>query len=365
MNCTNQQILLMRHPQGAPRLDDFKLSEAPLRALEEGEILLKTLCFSLDPYMRGRMSGIKTYIEPFALGEVIVGLAVCTVEESKSDQFQVGDRLLTFTGWQKYAIYKPTELPEGQKASLDSPTKLPLDVKPSYFLDVLGMTGFTAYSGLMKIGQPKAGETVVVSAATGAVGSIVGQLAKLQGCRVVGIAGGATKCRYAVETLGFDACLDHHSKTLTADLKAACPAGIDIYFENIGGPTFWVVFQQLNPFARVPICGAIAWYNDLFTLQKPKGIFSKILPFIRVFCHFDKTPAILSMMIGKRIKMQGLLVTDFYEQFNDFLDEMSPLLMASKIIMKEDIVIGLENAPQAFIGLLEGKNFGKMIIEIP
>jgi NADPH-dependent curcumin reductase CurA len=341
MSLMNQQVLFLKHPIGAPKLDDFDLVEKPVPDLQDGEVLVKTLYFSLDPYMRGRMSDAKSYAQGFPLGEVMGGGAVCVVEESKNPTLKVGEVVMTFTGWQTYAVLKNAEIPMLQK--------LPKDIQPSLFLGALGMPGFTAYYGLLHIGEPKAGETVVVAAATGPVGSMVGQLAKARGCHVVGIAGGQEKCRFATHELGFDGCVDHKSDSFEEDLKKACPKGIDVYFENVGGHVFKAIFPLLNNFARVPICGMIASYNATSQADDPS---------------YNLGSAILRVILVKRMRFQGFIISEHYDHYNTFLAEVVPLVQSGKIKFKEDVVKGIENSPQAFIGLLEGKNFGKLLIEI-
>lgn len=339
MSIVSKQMLLVNYPVGKPKLDDFKLVETPLPEIKNGEALIKTIYFSLDPYMRGRMSQANSYAEGYKLGEVMYGGAVCVVEQSKNPLLNVGDLVSTFTGWQTHAVLNDAAIKMTQKP--------PKEIKPSLSLGALGMPGFTAYHGLMKIGEPKAGETVVVAAATGPVGSMVGQLAKLKGCRVVGIAGGSEKCAYAVSELGFDVCLDHKSATFKDDLKNACPKGIDIYFENVGGMVFDAVRPLLNIFARVPLCGFISAYNQINNL-KETGFSTSIL---------------LEILI-KRMRVQGFIISDHFNHINEFLNEVAPMVLSGKIKFKEDFVKGIENAPAAFIGMLEGKNFGKLIIEI-
>ncbi len=367
MSLINQQIHLIKRPAGEVKPSDFKLVEAPVPALKKGEVLLKTEYFSLDPYMRNRMNDLKSYAEAFKLNEVLTGHSICRVEESNSPDLKAGDMVLASTGWQKYAVIKPT-LSETMGFDERTVTKLDPAVKPSLYLGTLGMPGFTAYHGLLEIGQPQAGETVVVAAATGPVGSMVGQLAKAKGCHVVGIAGGPEKCRYAIEHFGFDACIDHTSKTMAKDLKQACPKGIDIYYENVGGTIFKAVLPLLNAFARVPVCGAIQWYNDAATLAEKSFSFDQILPriaaFFRTFFHLDQTPLIWFNLIGKRLKLQGFIISDHYKGYGKFLKETIPLVHSGKIKVKEDIVKGIENAPQAIAGLLRGKNFGKLVIEV-
>jgi len=268
----------------------------------------------------------------------MIGGTVSRVERSLHPDYQTGDLVLGFSGWQDYAVSDGTGL-----------TKLdPRMPQPSLALGALGMPGFTAYMGLLDIGQPKAGETVVVAAASGAVGSVVGQIAKLKGCRVVGIAGGAKKCRSVVDELGFDACIDHHSADFKQQLATACPEGIDVYFENVGGKVFDAVLPLLNPVARIPVCGLIAHYNDT---ELPEGP--------------DRLGLLTRTLLTKRIKMQGFIIFDDYgHRYGEFYSQMSTWLNEGKIIFREDIVDGLENAPQAFIGLLEGKNFGKLVIRV-
>lgn len=364
----NKQVILVKRPNGIPHLTDFKIIETAVPDLNDGEVLLKTIYFSLDPYMRGRMNSSKgSYIECFKLGVPLDGAAICVVEQSRNEQLKPGDVVLTDTGWQTYAVSK-RKVSEMANLKIDALAKLPDAVKPSLFLGALGMPGLTAHYGLLEIGQPKPGETVVVAAATGPVGSMVGQIAKIKGCRVVGIAGGDKKCQYAVREFGFDACINYKSKTFQQDLKQACPNKIDVYFENVGGKVFKVVLGLLNNFARVPVCGIITYYNDGSTLQEPglklSTVFGKLQALFRMFFHLDQTPLILSSILGKRLKFQGFIVSDHFDQFTNFLNETLPLIQSGKIKIKEDIVKGIENSPEAFIGLLQGKNFGKLIIEI-
>jgi len=331
----NRRFLLASRPHGAPAPDNFKLEQSPVPAPAAGQVLLRTVYLSLDPYMRGRMSDAPSYAAHVEIGEVMVGGTVSRVEASEHADYKPGDLVLSYSGWQDYALSDGKGL-----------TKLDAKLgKPSYALGVLGMPGFTAYMGLLDIGQPQAGETVVVAAATGAVGSVVGQIAKLKGCRVVGIAGGADKCKYAVEELGFDACIDHRAADFPQQLAAACDKGIDVYFENVGGAVFSAVLPLLNLHARVPVCGLIANYN---AAGKPEGP--------------DHLPGLMGKLLVRRIKMQGFIIFDYYHRYQEFFKDMSGWLAAGKIKFREDIVDGLENAPQAFIGLLEGKNFGKLVI---
>ena len=334
----NRQILLASRPVGAPTASNFALAQTALPVAGPGQVLLRTVYLSLDPYMRGRMSDAASYAAAAALNAPMVGATVCRVADSQHPDFAEGDWVLAYTGWQDYALSDGTGL-----------TKLDAAMaRPSYALGVLGMPGFTAYMGLLDIGAPKAGETVVVAAATGAVGSVVGQIAKLKGCRVVGIAGGADKCRSAVQELGFDACIDHHSPDLAAQLAAACPQGIDVYFENVGGKVFEAVLPLLNTGARVPVCGLIAHYNATALPDGP-----------------DRSPLLMRTLLTKRIRMQGFIIFDDYgHRYPEFLKDMGQWLTEGKVRFREDIVDGLENAPQAFIGLLEGKNFGKLVVRV-
>ena len=337
-NLQQRRIVLAKRPQGAPTADTFKLQTLAMPALGDGQVLLQTLFLSLDPYMRGRISEAKSYAQSVGIGELMVGATVSRVQTSTHPDYQAGDLLLGNTGWQDWAISDGHGL-----SRLD-----PQMVHPSWALGVLGMPGFTAYTGLLEIGQAKAGETVVVAAATGAVGALVGQIAKIKGCRMVGIAGGAEKCRYAVEELGFDACLDHHDPALAEHLAAACPQGIDVYFENVGGKVFQAVLPLLNVGARVPICGLIAQYN---AQELPSGP--------------DQSPLLMRALLTKRIRMQGFIIFDHYDhRFAEFFMQMSQWLTGGRIKVLEDVIDGLENAPQAFIGLLEGRNFGKLIVRV-
>jgi NADPH-dependent curcumin reductase CurA len=334
---TNRSIVLNSRPHGAPTAADFRLQESAVPVPQDGQVLLRTLYLSLDPYMRGRMSDAASYAAPVEIGAPMIGATVSRVEASRHPGFAVGDLVLAFSGWQDYALSDGAGL-----------RKLAGLAQPSSALGVLGMPGFTAYMGLLDIGQPKPGETVVVAAASGAVGSVVGQVAKLQGCRVVGIAGGAEKCRYVVDELGFDACIDHRSADFAQQLAAACDKGIDVYFENVGGAVFDAVLPLLNARARVPVCGMIADYN---ATELPPGP--------------DRLRLLTRTVLTKRIRMQGFIIFDDYgDRYGEFLAQMSEWVKAGKIKFREDIVDGLENAPQAFIGLLEGKNFGKLVIRV-
>ena len=281
----NRRIVLNARPRGAPTAEDFRFENAPVPKPEAGQVLLRTLYLSLDPYMRGRMSEGPSYAAPVAIGDVMVGGTVSRVEVSRNDDFKVGERVLSYTGWQDYALSDGKGL-----------TAISYEERhPSRALGVLGMPGFTAFMGLLDIGRPAAGETVVVAAASGAVGSVVGQIAKLKGCHVVGIAGGEDKCRYVIDELGFDFCVDHRADDLPGHLAAACPQGIDVYFENVGGAVFDAVMPLLNTQARVPVCGLIAAYN---ATELPPGP--------------DRLGLLMGTLLRKRIKMQGFIVFDDY-----------------------------------------------------
>ncbi len=338
-NSVNSRIVLHSRPFGAPTAENFRLEKIAVPVPSAGEVLLRTLYLSLDPYMRGRMNDAPSYAAPVAVGDVMVGGTVSRVEISRNRDFQPGDLVLGSSGWQEYALSDGTDL-----TGLDARMQ-----HPSLALGLLGMPGFTAYMGLLEIGQPKEGDTLVVAAASGAVGSVVGQIAQLlKGCRVVGIAGGAAKCRYVVEELGFDACIDRHSADFPQQLAAACPKGIDVYFENVGGAVFDAVLPLLNAGARVPVCGLIAQYNDT---RLPHGP--------------DRLRLLTRTLLTRRIKMQGFIIfEDFGDRYGEFYQRMSAWLAEGRIRYREDVVDGLEKAPEAFIGLLEGKNFGKLIVRV-
>ncbi|HDY7661342.1 TPA: NADP-dependent oxidoreductase [Vibrio vulnificus] len=334
---TNRQIVLASRPVGAPTADNFALTQSDIPTPAQGEILLRSVYLSLDPYMRGRMSDAKSYAEPVGIDEVMVGGTVCQVEASNHAEFEVGEWVLAYTGWQDYALSNGEGLIKlGKQPS-----------HPSYALGVMGMPGFTAYMGLLDIGQPKEGDTLVVAAATGAVGSMVGQIGKLKGCRVIGIAGGEEKCQFAKEILGFDECIDHKAADFAEQLAKACHNGIDIYFENVGGKVFDAVMPLLNTGARIPLCGLISQYNATSLPEGP-----------------DRMSMLMAQLLIKRIKMQGFIIFDDYgHRYGEFAADMTQWLAQGKIHYREHLVQGLENAPDAFIGLLEGKNFGKMVVQ--
>ncbi|HEY2809593.1 MAG TPA: NADP-dependent oxidoreductase [Steroidobacteraceae bacterium] len=333
----NRRFILARRPQGEPSVQDFVLEKQPVPAAGPEQLLLRTRYLSLDPYMRGRMNDAPSYVPPVAIGEVMTGQTVSVVEASNIEGFQVGDLVLAVAGWQDYAVADARQV-----------TKIdPAIPRLSYALGVLGMPGLTAYVGLLDIGQPKPGETVVVGAATGGVGSIVGQLAKIRGCRVVGVAGGPEKCDYAVQTLGFDACVDHRDAALRERLAAECPQGIDVYFENVGGVTLAAVMPLMNVGARMPVCGLVAWYN---LEQLPQGV--------------DRTPQFLTQVLKKRIKVQGFIIFDHFQRMAEFYQDMNAWVRDGKVRYREQILDDLENAPQGLIGLLRGENFGKLVVRV-
>jgi NADPH-dependent curcumin reductase len=328
----NRQVLLKSRPEGMPSLDNFELTQAPVPEPGEGQVLMRILYLSLDPYMRGRMSAAKSYAAPATVGRAMVGGTVAEVVQSLNPDFASGDIVLGYGGWQEYALLSGAGL-----RKLD-PKMAPV----STALGVLGMPGMTAYAGLLEIGQPKSGETVVVAAASGAVGSVVGQIAKIKGCRAVGIAGGAEKCRFVTDELGFDACVDHRARDFAAQLAGACPKGIDVYFENVGGAVQQTVWPLLNDFARIPVCGLIAQSSAVTPVPGPDMV----------------------SVLRKRLLLRGFIVYDFAAKEPDFLRDVGEWVRTGRIKYREDIVDGLENAPAAFLGLLQGKNFGKMLVRV-
>jgi NADPH-dependent curcumin reductase len=331
----NRCIVLASRPHGRPSADHFRLEEAPVPEPGPGQVLCRTLYLSLDPYMRGRMSDAASYTNPVQIGEGMVGATVGQVVRSNLEGFAPGDFVVGYGGWQDYALFGA-----GDARKID-PAIAPI----STALGVLGMPGETAYVGLREIGRPNAGETLAVAAASGPVGSVVGQIAKIRGCRVVGIAGSRDKCDYVTGELGFDACLDHHAPDFADALRAACPDGVDVYWENVGGRVFEAVLPLLNDFARVPVCGLVAWYN---ATELPPGP--------------DRTPLLLRNMLVKRLTMRGFIVWDF--EPGDFVLEVGRWIREGRIRYREDIRDGLENAPAAFLGLLQGENFGKLLVRV-
>ena len=328
----NRQVRLKSRPVGEPTVDNFELADAPVPEAKDGEVLRRTIYLSLDPYMRGRMSDGPSYAQPVAIGGVMGAHTVSEVIESRHAGFTRGDIVTGYDGWQSYGVSNGKDL-----RTLD-PKAVPI----STAIGVLGMPGMTAYVGLMDIGKPKAGETVVVSAASGAVGAVVGQLAKIKGCRAVGIAGSPDKCKYVVEELGFDACINYKTDDLVPALKAACPSGVDIYFENVGGAVFAAILRVINKDARIPLCGIISEYN---ATGNPSG------------------PNLRPLLVN-RATITGFIVSDHPERAPAFLQEVAPLVMSGRLKFREDIVEGLDHAPDAFIGLLKGKNFGKLMVRV-
>jgi NADPH-dependent curcumin reductase len=332
----NRQILFASHPQGAPTPENFQYAESPIPEPGPGQLLLRNRYLSLDPYMRGRMSTAKSYAKGFEIGQPLGGGTVSEVVASNNPAFAPGDLVQAMGGWQDYAL-----------SGGDGLLKIDPAIAPvTTALGVLGMPGMTAYTGLANIGRPKPGETLVVAAAAGPVGSAVGQIARLKGARTVGIAA-ANKLAYLTGELGFDAAIDRRSPDLPAELRRACPDGIDVYFENVGGAVSDAAMPLLNDFARVPVCGLIAQYSQT---EPPAGP--------------DRLPQLMRMTLTKRLRIQGFIVWDFREQLPDFLREMGAWVREGKIKYREDIVDGLEKAPEAFIGLLRGDNFGKLIVRI-
>ena len=334
----NRRWVLASRPHGAPTPENFRLEEQPIPEPGEGQVLLRTEWLSLDPYMRGRMSDAPSYSPPVEIGAVMVGGTVSRVERSNHPDFKPGEWVLGYSGWQTHALSDGKDLVKLG----DNPAH------PSCSLGILGMPGFTAYMGLLDIGQPKSGETLVVAAATGPVGATVGQIGKIKGCRVVGVAGGEEKCRHAVEVLGFDQCIDHHADDFAQQLADACPDGIDVYYENVGGKVFDAVLPLLNTSARVPICGLVSGYN---ATDLPDGP--------------DRLPLLMGTLLKKRIRMQGFIIAqDYGDRIDEFQAQMGRWVQEGKIHYREQVTDGLENAPQALIGLLEGKNFGKVVIRV-
>jgi NADPH-dependent curcumin reductase CurA len=333
----NLQVVLASRPTGRPSHENFEIVRTPIPAPGEGQVLLRIRYLSLDPYMRGRMSAAKSYAAAVEIGQVMEGGTVGEVLESRHPDYKPGDVVLSHSGWQSYAVADAKAL-----RKLD-PNQAPVTAA----LGVLGMPGFTAYAGLLTIGRPKAGETVVVAAASGPVGATVGQIARIMGARAVGIAGGAEKCALVREEFGFDAAIDHRSPTFSEDLRAACPDGIDVYFENVGGAVWDAVFPLLNTFARIPVCGLIAQYNATGPFEGP-----------------DRLPILMRDVLTKSLTIRGFIQREFTDQRPAFYRDMVEWIADGRVKYKEDIVQGLENAPEAFFGLLEGRNFGKLIVQV-
>jgi len=328
----NTRVLLANRPEAEPSPSDFRLERGEVPEPGEGEVLLRTIYLSLDPYMRGRMRDVKTYVEPQPLDEVMEGAVVGEVLESRHDEYEAGDHVLAQTGWQEYAAA------DGELLMPVDPELAPL----SYYLGILGMPGLTAYVGLLDIAEPREGETVLVSAASGAVGSVVGQLARIRGCRVVGIVGTDEKCRYITDELGYDAAINRRTQTIDDALQETCPDGIDVYFENVGGDILKTVLWHLNPHARIPLCGLIAEYNEP---ELPPGP--------------NLTPVLIN-----RVRIQGFIVMDHFDRQPDFFADVAGWLQEGEMTYREDVVRGLEKAPEAFLKLFDGDNFGKLVVQV-
>ena len=327
---TNKAWTLASRPSGPVSEDNFKLVESEAPRPKDGEVLVKSLWLSLDPYMRFRMDDVKSYAPSVQIGEVMVGQGAGEVVESKHPAFKQGDTVLVQSGWQLYACAKGDDL-----------TKVDAGRAPlSYYLGVLGMPGMTAYFGMKEVGAPKPGETVVVSAASGAVGAVVGQLAKIAGCRAVGVAGGTAKCDYVVKELGFDACVDYRAGNLFRDLREACPKGADVYFDNVGGEVLETMLRLMTNFSRIVVCGRIAERDE-------------------PYCHKS-----LGLLIGKRIRMQGILVFDWKDRYPEGIETLAGHLAQGRLKYRESVVEGIENAPKGFIALLKGGNFGKQLVKL-
>ena len=337
MPMTTKAITLARRPVGDPTPEDFALVERSCPDPGPGQVRLETLWLSLDPYMRGRMSAARSYAKSVEVGEVMVGQGIARVESSQHPDHRAGDIVLAPTGWQTATLSDGTGL-----VRLD-----PVPQPVTAALGVLGMPGMTAYSGLQEIGKPKPGETVAVAAATGPVGATVGQIAKLRGCRTVGIAGGAEKCRLLTETFGFDAAVDHRAPDFAERLKQACPDGIDVYFENVGGAVFAAVLPLLNDFARIPVCGLVAQYN---ATELPPGP--------------NRVPELMRAVLSRRLTLRGFIVWDFAHLENEFRREVGAWVRDGRITFLEHRIEGLENAPQGLIDMLAGRNTGKVVVKI-
>ncbi|BFM03247.1 NADP-dependent oxidoreductase [Psychrobacter alimentarius] len=335
---TNRQIKLASRPQGEPKAENFDLVTSDIPSPNDNEMLLRTVYLSLDPYMRGRMSDAKSYADPLAVGDVIMGGTVAQVVESNIDKFAVGDLVVSNSGWQDYSV-----------SNGEGVLKLDKDMKnPSYGLGVLGMPGFTGYMGLTDIGKPQKGETLVVAAATGPVGATVGQVGKQYGTRTVGVAGGKEKCDFAVNELGFDICIDHKADDFAEQLKAACPDGIDIYYENVGGHVFDAVMPLLNAHARIPVCGLVAQYN---ATDLPEGK--------------DRLSMLTGLILSRRLTIKGFIIFEEYgDHYPEFLETMSKWVESGDVKTKEYIAEGLDHAPDAFVRMLNGDNFGKTVVKV-
>ncbi len=335
---TSVQVRLARRPVGEPDDSTYEFVQEQLPALVDGQVLLRVVYLSLDPYMRGRMSEAPSYAEPVPLGGLMVGGTVCRVEQSRSEDYSVGDWVLSSSGWQTYAIS------DGKGLRRLDPERAPV----STALGVLGMPGFTAYAGLLEIGRPQPGETVVVAAGTGPVGSAVGQIARAKGARAVGIAGGEAKCRALLDEFGFDAAVDHRADTFAENLREALPGGVDVYFENVGGNVTREVLRHVNRYARIPVCGLASGYNDYLAPRGP-----------------DRLPGFMALVLRRSLTVRGFIQDEFTRSHRrDFVRDMSGWVADGTVRYREDVVRGLESAPEAFRGLLRGDSFGKAIVQV-
>ena len=334
----NRQNKLASRPTGEPKSDNFDMATSDIPTPNDNEMLLRTVYLSLDPYMRGRMSDAKSYTDPLQVGDVMTGGVVAQVVESNVDNFAVGDLVVANSGWQDYSVSDGEGI---LKLDKDMPN-------PSYGLGVLGMPGFTGYMGLTDIGKPKKGETLVVAAATGPVGATVGQVGKQYGTRTVGVAGGQEKCDFAVNELGFDVCIDHYADDFAEQLQAACPDGIDIYYENVGGKVFDAVMPLLNAHARIPVCGLVAQYN---ATELPEGQ--------------DRLSVLTGLVLSQRLTIKGFIIFEEYgDHYPEFLKTMRKLVESGDVKTKEYIAEGLDDAPNAFVRMLNGDNFGKTVVKV-
>ena len=338
MSDTARRVVLASRPVGEPKAENFRLEEFPVPKPGPGEVLLRTVWLSLDPYMRGRMSDAPSYAPPVQIGQAMVAGTISEVAATNNPDFAIGDLVTSYAGWQTHVVSDGKGL-----------RKIDTKAAPaSAYLGVLGMPGLTAYTGLLEIGKPQRGETVVVAAASGPVGSMVGQIAQIKGARAIGIAGGPKKCAFVKNDLKFADCLDHRAPDFAQALAAACPKGIDVYFENVGGAVFEAVLPLLNPFARVPVCGLVSTYNATELLTPGP----------------NRLPVLMRAVLTKRLTLRGFIVTDFAAKQPEFLREATTWLKEGKITYCEDVVEGLENAPGALIGLLKGENFGKVVVRV-
>lgn len=335
----NRRIVLAERPKGMPDDNTLRLEEAAVPEAGRGQMLLRSVYLSLDPYMRGRMNDAKSYATPVEIGGVMTGQVVAEVVSSNLEGYEKGDMVLAPSGWQDWFVSDGSGVMNLGK----SPEN------PSWSLGILGMPGFTAHAGLLHIGEPRPGETVVVAAASGPVGATVGQIAKIKGCRVIGIAGGAEKCAHVVDNLGFDVCIDHKADDFAKQIKDACPDGIDVYFENVGGKVLYAVLPLLNPFARMPVCGIVSWYNATGLPEGP-----------------DMAPVIMGTILRMKVKVQGFIIFDSFgaDHYRQFVSDMTGWIRDGKVLYKEQVVEGLENAPAALNDVLTGRSFGKMVVKV-